>query len=52
MLPVHETEVIPEEQQLLFYDDALVHCAELEKGMDEEELLAAFSGSGQGAIPR
>lgn len=43
-------ELVPEEQPLLFYDDAFVNSAELEKGMDEEELLAAFSR--QGAISR
>ena len=45
-------ELIPEEQPLMFYDDAFVYSAELEKGMDEDALLAAFSGSGQGAISR
>ena len=45
-------ELVSEEQPLVFYDDAFVYSAELAKGMDEDALLTAFSGSGQGAISR
>lgn len=43
-------ELVPEGQPLVFYDDALVHSAEIEQGMDEETLLAAFAG--RGAVSR